>query len=88
MWDLQHTYPNATADAMARPRAADLPRPLAAVRVTVLRRVFSEMASTNFSTAFACGTHSNHHTLLNEGFLILHVSEPFALRARGHYAIC
>ena len=64
--DLLHAYPNATADAMARPRAADLPRPLAAVRVTVLHRVFSEIASTNFSTAFACGTHSNCHVLLNK----------------------
>ena len=38
---------------MARPRAADLPRPRAAVRDTVLRRVFSEMASTNLSRHLA-----------------------------------
>ncbi len=47
------TNPKATAEAMARPKAADLPRPLAAVRATVLRRVFSLTASTNLSTAFA-----------------------------------
>lgn len=46
-------YPKATAPDTANPRAADLPRPRAAVRVTVLRRVFSEMASMNFSTALA-----------------------------------
>lgn len=46
-------HPNATAPATASPRAADLPRPLAAVRATVLRRVFSEIASMNFSTPLA-----------------------------------
>ncbi|KPP73949.1 hypothetical protein Z043_106927 [Scleropages formosus] len=50
------SYPNATAPATARPSAADLPRPLAAVRATVLRRVFSEMASMNLSTALAWST--------------------------------
>lgn len=44
-------YPKATAAATANPRAADLPRPLAAVRDTVERRVFSDMASINFNTA-------------------------------------
>ena len=38
---------------MASPRAADLPLPLAAVRETVERNVFSEMASTNFNKALA-----------------------------------
>jgi hypothetical protein len=38
---------------MAKPRAADLPRPLAAVRVTVERKVFSEIESINLSTALA-----------------------------------
>ena len=47
------TYPNATADASASPKAADFPRPRAAVKVTVLRRVFSDMASTNLRTALA-----------------------------------
>jgi hypothetical protein len=47
-------YPKATADAMARPKAADLPRPRAAVSATVLRRVFSEIASKNVKIAFAC----------------------------------
>lgn len=47
------THPKATAPAIANPKAADLPRPLAAVNATVLRRVFSEMASINFRTAFA-----------------------------------
>lgn len=47
------THPKATAPAMASPKAADFPRPLAAVNATVLLRVFSEMASMNFRTAFA-----------------------------------
>lgn len=51
MGDIPH--PKATAPAIASPKAADLPRPLAAVNATVLRRVFSEMASINFRTAFA-----------------------------------
>lgn len=38
-------YPNATAAAIARPKAADLPRPREAVSATVLRRDFSEIAS-------------------------------------------
>lgn len=48
-----HLYPKATAPATASPSAADLPRPRAAVRATVLLRVFSEIASMNFSTPFA-----------------------------------
>ena len=60
--------PKATAAVRASPRAADLPRPRAAVRATVLCRVFSDIASTNLSTAFACRRpHHNHpsplHTL-------------------------
>lgn len=51
---IRNPYPNATAPAIARPRAADLPRPLAAVRATVLLRVFSEIPSMNFKTALAC----------------------------------
>ena len=47
------THPKATAAAIATPRAADLPRPLDAVKATVVRSVFSEMASTNCNTAFA-----------------------------------
>jgi hypothetical protein len=50
----REAYPNATADAMARPKAADLPRPRAAVSATVLRRVFSEIASKKVKIAFAC----------------------------------
>lgn len=46
-------HPNATAPATANPSAADLPRPLAAVRATVLLRVFSEIASMNFNTPLA-----------------------------------
>lgn len=46
-------HPKATAPAIASPKAADLPRPLAAVNATVLLRVFSEMASINFRTALA-----------------------------------
>ena len=46
-------YPKATAAAMLRPSAADLPRPRAAVMATVLRSVCSDMASTNFNKAFA-----------------------------------
>ena len=44
------------AAAIATPRAADFPRPLAAVRVTVLLKVFSAMASTNVRRAFAWST--------------------------------
>ncbi len=47
------SYPNATALAIANPREADLPRPLAAVITTVLRRVFSEIASIHFNNARA-----------------------------------
>lgn len=47
------SYPNATEAAIAKPKAADFPLPLAAVITTVLRSVFSEMASTNFRTATA-----------------------------------
>lgn len=50
------THPKATAPAIASPKAADFPRPLAAVSATVLLRVFSEMASMNFRTAFAWGS--------------------------------
>lgn len=39
---------------MASPNAADLPRPLAAVRATVDDRVFSEMASTKVKMALPC----------------------------------
>ena len=49
-----NTYPKATALAIARPSAADLPRPLAAVITTVLRNVFSDIASINFSNALPC----------------------------------
>lgn len=55
-WNLEMghiTHPKATAPAIASPKAADLPRPLAAVNATVLLRVFSEMASINLRTAFA-----------------------------------
>lgn len=48
-------YPKATAPATDSPIAADFPRPRAAVRATVLLRVFSDTASINFSTAFAYG---------------------------------
>ena len=47
------SYPNATAAAIERPSAADLPRPLAAVKATVVLNVFSDIASINFNTAFA-----------------------------------
>lgn len=45
-------YPKETAVAMANPSAADFPRPLAAVITAVLLKVFSDIASTNFNTAF------------------------------------
>ena len=51
--NLQVTYPNATAEANDSPKAADFPRPRAAVSVTVLLNVFSDIASTNLRTAFA-----------------------------------
>ena len=46
-------YPNATAEANDSPKAADFPRPRAAVSVTVLLKVFSDIASMNLRTAFA-----------------------------------
>ena len=46
-------YPCAIAAATAKPNAADLPRPRAAVRATVLRNVFSAIASTKVTTALA-----------------------------------
>lgn len=49
-----YIYPNATAEANDRPIAADFPRPRPAVKVTVLRNVFSEITSMNFKTDFAC----------------------------------
>ena len=47
------SYPKDIALAIARPNAADLPRPLAAVIATVLRFDFSEIASINRRTALA-----------------------------------
>lgn len=47
-------YPAATAPATARPSAADLPRPRAAMRATVLLNVLSRIASRNVMTAFPC----------------------------------
>ncbi len=47
------TYPKEIAAAIASPNVADLPRPLAAVMVTVDLRVCSDMASTNLSNAVA-----------------------------------
>ena len=49
-------YPYATAAAIAMPIEADFPRPLAAVKETVLRRFFSEIASTNVIIAVAWST--------------------------------
>jgi len=43
----------ATAPAIAKPRAADFPRPLAAIIVTVVLKVFSAIASINFMMDFA-----------------------------------
>ena len=50
---LENTDPMATAPAIDKPSAADFPRPLAAVMVTVVLNVFSAIASMNFTTAFA-----------------------------------
>ena len=46
-------YPKAIAAAIARPIDDDFPLPLAAVSVTVVRSVFSDIASINLSKAFA-----------------------------------
>ena len=51
MFSVHTTHPKPTAVAIAKPNAADLPRPLAAVMTTVLRNVFSDIASTNLSNA-------------------------------------
>lgn len=49
-----NSYPAATAPAMARPRAADFPRPRAAVKATVLRKSLSTIALKKATTAFPC----------------------------------
>ena len=46
-------YPCAIAAETANPKAADFHLPRAAVRVTVLRNVFSAIASTKVVTALA-----------------------------------
>ena len=46
-------HPPACPPAIASPRAADLPRPRAAVSATVLRSVFSDAASRKVTTALA-----------------------------------
>lgn len=46
--------PAATAPAIASPRAADFPRPRAAIKATVLRNVLSRIASRNVTTALPC----------------------------------
>lgn len=50
----QARYPEATAPAIARPSAADFPRPRAASKATVLRKVLSRIASRKVMTAFPC----------------------------------
>jgi len=56
----------ATAPAIANPRVADLPRPLAAVIATVERIVFSAIDSMNLTTAFAYITSAkNYHNETN-----------------------
>lgn len=47
-------YPAAIAPEIARPSAADFPRPRAASKATVLRSVLSKIASRNVITAFPC----------------------------------
>lgn len=47
-------YPAAIAPAIAKPSAADFPRPRAASKATVLRSVLSKIVSRNVATAFPC----------------------------------
>lgn len=68
-------YPKATAPATAKPRAADFPLPLDAVRETVERKVFSEMASTNFNTAFAYRKMGNIEIIQSQGYAALSVKK-------------
>lgn len=78
-WDMEDIpHPKATAPAIASPKAADFPRPLAAVNATVLRRVFSEMASINFRTAFAWWSekHKKQKFTLTKLFLALLMDLP------------
>ena len=49
---VQAYYLTAIAPAIARPSAADLPRPRAASKATVLQSVLSRIASRNVMTAF------------------------------------
>ena len=50
---INNKYPNAIAAAIATPKAADFPRPRAAVRDTVLLKVFSVILSMKVRIAFA-----------------------------------
>lgn len=52
-------YPAAIAPAIAIPSAADFPRPRAASKATVLRRVLSKIASRNVMTALPYFKHKD-----------------------------
>lgn len=58
-------YPKATAPATAKPKVADFPLPLAAVRDTVVLNVFSEIASIIFSSDLAWNYSMQHLTNLS-----------------------
>lgn len=53
-YTVKEYYPAAIAPAIAKPSAADFPRPRAASKATVLRSVLSNIASRNVATAFPC----------------------------------
>ena len=85
-------YPKATAADSAKPSAADLPRPRAAVRVTVLLSVFSDIASTNFKRDLACGTTATQVIHNVNGFsidnnFILSPMHPYCTVPRSHFLI-
>lgn len=68
-------YPAAIAPAIAKPSAADFPRPRAASKATVLRRVLSKIASRNVMTALPYVKHkdmiSNHKQSIIE-IIVIH----------------
>mmetsp|Transcript_6623 Transcript_6623/g.23852 ORF Transcript_6623/g.23852 Transcript_6623/m.23852 type:complete len:228 (+) Transcript_6623:2187-2870(+) len=68
-------YPRASAPEMARPRAADLPLPLAAVSATVDLRVFSEAESRKVTRDFAWSRVLQSDTSVPAGWVSAKVSQ-------------
>ena len=69
-WYRSSIYPAAIAPAIAKPSAADFPRPRAASRATVLRSVLSKTASRKVTTAFP---YSHKRTYLPTQICLFHL---------------